>query len=532
MKKTNLISLNLVLALTIVTGQNAFANPKKHYVDRTIGGKYNNIKKKNWGKAGCPLARFAKANYETKKGDMNADSLPSPRLVSNEIFSQTESIVNNRNLSDMLWQWGQFLDHDIDLSPENHDEPMPIEVPIGDAIFDPQAAGDAVITFFRSVSRIGKKTKTRTQMNAITSYIDASNVYGSDETRARILRQLNHKGLMKISADGRLPRNLFGLENAGGDDDKTLYIGGDVRVNEQIGLTTMHTLFIREHNRKAKEIAAANPGLSDQEIYQATKDYVGALAQQITYAEFLPALLGANAIPEYKGYNKRMPANIGSEFSAVAFRFGHSAVSPTIKKVDNEGNDLGEVQVMEAFFKPELIPDYDTVGHFLKGLTSKKMQEIDTHVIDGLRNFLFKDVPGQPMMDLVSLNIQRSRDHGTADINSIRKKFGLEPYTSFTQITKNESVVEKLSTLYKTVEEVDPWVIVLAEDHVEGSSLGETATAILIEQFTRLRDGDRFYFERKLSPELVAEIKATTLSDIIKRNTQITNIQDNVFFVN
>jgi hypothetical protein len=525
-------SLNIVIVISLLVGQNAFAKPKEHYVDRTINGKYNNIKKANWGKAGCPLARLTKANYENRKGDMNTDSLPNPRLISNEIFAQKESILNNRNLSDMVWQWGQFLDHDLDLAPENFDEPMPIEVPKGDDIFDPDNLGDSVLTFFRSVSRIGKKTKTRTQMNMVTSYIDASNVYGSDEIRAQILRQLNYKGLMKVSSEDRLPFNLFGLENAGGNDNKDLYLAGDVRANEQIGLVTMHTLFVREHNRKAREIASQNPNLNDEEIYQEAKDYVGALMQQITYNEFLPALLGENSIKPYAGYNKRMPATIMNEFATFAFRFGHSAVSPTIKKIDDEGNDLGDIKIMESFFKPELISDYDSVGCILKGLSYKKMQEIDTQVIDDLRNFLFIDVPDHPMLDLVSLNIQRSRDHGTADINAIRQKFGLTPYTSFSEITSNKSVVEKLEKLYSSIEEIDPFVIALAEDHIEGSSLGETATTILIEQFERLRDGDRFYFEHKLDAKTVAEIKATKLSDVIKRNTQITNIQDNVFFVN
>ena len=532
MKNKLKTSLNIFLALTLAIGEAVTASPKVHYQNRTIEGKYNNIKKASWGKAGCPLARFAKPSYENKKGKVDTSSLPSPRLISNEIFSQKESILNDRNLSDMVWQWGQFLDHDIDLSPENLDEPMPIAIPAGDEIFDPGSAGDAVFNFFRTVSRIGKKTKSRTQMNMITSYIDASNVYGSDEARAKILRQLNNKGLMKVSSGNRLPYNLFGLDNAGGNDNRDLYLAGDVRANEQIGLVTMHTLFLREHNRKAKEIAAADPNLSDQEIYQRTKDYVGALSQHITYSEFLPALLGVNAIKPYAGYDKRVPATIGNEFSTVAYRFGHSAVSSTIKRIDNLDNDLGDIKVMESFFKPELIPDSDSVGHLLKGLSSKKMEEVDTKVIDGLRNFLFFDVPGQPMPDLVSLNIQRGRDHGTADINTIRKKFNLSPYTSFDQVTKNTSVVEKLKTLYKTIVEADPWVIVLAEDHITGSSLGETATAILVEQFTRLRTGDRFYFENKLDAATVAEIKSLKLSDIIKRNTQITNIQDNVFIVN
>jgi hypothetical protein len=80
------------------------------------------------------------------------------------------------------------------------------------------------------------------------------------------------------------------------------------------------------------------------------------------------------------------------------------------------------------------------------------------------------------------------------------------------------------------VEAADLWIVILAEDHTGNSSLGETGTTIIAEQFERLRDGDRFYFESKLDSATHAEIKATKLSDVIKRNTQISNIQENVFF--
>ena len=57
------------------------------------------------------------------------------------------------------------------------------------------------------------------------------------------------------------------------------------------------------------------------------------------------------------------------------------------------------------------------------------------------------------------------------------------------------------------------------EDHLPGSSLGETFTAMLREQFERLRRGDRFWYERVLCKDLISAVKATTLADIIERNT-------------
>jgi hypothetical protein len=314
----------------------------------------------------------------------------------------------------MLWQWGQFIDHDLDLSPENPEEPMPIVVPTGDEIFDPSSTGNAFLTFFRSLSRMGRKSKVRMQFNEVTSFMDASTVYGSDVVRARLLRQLNNQGLLKVSEGELMPFNLFGIKNAGGSHRRDLFFAGDDRANEQVGLAVMHTLFVREHNRKAREIAAHNPQLSDEEIYLLARDYVAALMQQITYYEFLPALLGPNAIKPYRGYNPRILPSIRTEFSTAAFRFGHSAVSSSILQVDDNGDQIGEVLLMDSFFKPELLSDYDSIGYILKGLASKRMQETDTKVINDLRNFLFIDVPNHPMLDLVALNLQRSRDHGLA----------------------------------------------------------------------------------------------------------------------
>ena len=133
----------------------------------------------------------------------------------------------------------------------------------------------------------------RQQINEITSYLDASMVYGSDAGRATTLRTPSG-GQLKTSAGNLMPLNTFGLPNGTGGpfDPAQFYVAGDVRVNEQVGLTAVHTLFLREHNRLADQIAAANPGWGDEQIYQRARKLVGAEVQVITYKEFLPASVG------------------------------------------------------------------------------------------------------------------------------------------------------------------------------------------------------------------------------------------------
>jgi len=70
----------------------------------------------------------------------------------------------------------------------------------------------------------------------------------------------------------------------------------------------------------------------------------------------------------------------------------------------------------------------------------------------------------------------------------------------------------------------------LAEDHVAGASVGPTLRAVIADQFERLRDGDRFWFERTFSGTDLKNLEHTTLADVIRRNTGLTNLQSDVFF--
>ena len=90
----------------------------------------------------------------------------------------------------------------------------------------------------------------------------------------------------------------------------------------------------------------------------------------------------------------------------------------------------------------------------------------DTMVIDELRNFLFGP-PGAGGFDLASLNIQRGRDHGLADYNSVREAYGLPRAVGFEDVSLDPGVQERLAAAYGDVDAVDLWVGGLAEDALE-----------------------------------------------------------------
>ncbi len=503
---------------------------------RSITGMGNNETNPDLGVANTQLLRILSDDYDGFS-DPAGGNRPSARAISNAVADQSESVENNRDFSNFVFQWGQFLDHDIDLSESAHpNEPFNIPVPTGDPFFDPFNTGTQVIELSRTVfDPATGTTNPRQQVNQITSFIDASNVYGSGESRANELRT-GSDGLLKTSAGNLLPFNVNGFANAGGPSPN-LFLAGDVRANEQVGLTAMHTLFVREHNRLAGELKTLNPSFSDDDIYNRARVIVGAQMQVITYNEFLPAVLGPPGLEAYKGYVPGVNPGIANEFSTAAFRVGHTMLPSFLSRVDEFGNESSEMNLplRDGFFAPDEIIDHG-IDSLLRGLAQQKQQEIDRFVVDDVRNFLFGP-PGAGGFDLASLNIQRGRDHGIPGYNQARRELGLTPVNDFSEFPADSSVQSALASIYPSVEEIDLWVGGIAEDHVTGSSLGETFTAIWVDQFTRLRDGDRFWYENDPALQVALTdigqdinwLKNTLLSDIIVRNTGINNIQSEVF---
>ena len=518
-------------------GVDSFNQETGHLFYRNIDGTQNNLDQPTWGAAGSQLKRMAVSAYGDGISSLAGADWPNPRLLSNQLMDQLISQPNDRGLSSFVWQWGQFVDHDIDLTPDNKPaggnpgEAADVPVPQGDPWFDPLNTGQVTLAFFRSVfdGETGLD-RPREQITMITAWIDGSQVYGSDDDRALWLRT-GEGGKLKEGEPGYLPWNDGTQANAP-DNSTLLMVGGDVRANEQVGLLSLHVLFFREHNRLAAQLQAAHSDWTDEEIYQRARKIVGATLQAITFNEFLPALLGPYAPGPYGGYDPTVDPSILNEFSAALYRFGHSMVAGELLRLQEDGSPVpeGPLALREAFFDPIRVMLEGGIDPILRGLAAQRMEEVDCPMVEDLRNFLFGP-PGAGGLDLAALNMQRGRDHGLPDYNTIREAFGLTRLSSFQEITSEPNLAQNLENAYGDPNKVDVWAGSLAEDHLPGSSLGELLSVAIAYQFGALRDGDRFWYENDgaFTAQEVQGISQTRLSDIIRRNTQIQNIPDNVF---
>ncbi len=537
----------LLFILTVASSLTASAE------DRTFDGTANNTFTPTRGSANTPMIRFGySSKFIDSQGDMITDATrANARTISNALFAQSQSIPSARNLSDFAWAWGQFVSHDTDLTTTSDGDDVNGTAPI--AINDPNdPLGPNPIPFTRAnyvdLPPSRGSTSGRTPINEVTSYLDASTVYGSSAARAAALRTDGGAGAKLLtSSGGLLPLNAAGLpvENNGPLPNTDLFLAGDIRANENPLLSSLHTVFVREHNRLVDVIAAQQPSLSAEEQYQLARKIVGAEVQIVTYREFLPALLGVgSSVPKAEGYsyNSQMDASVTTAFAHAAFRMGHSMVSPQLQMIDSAGVNLGNVGVRDGFYNPHILADNpQNLDLLLKGAANQTSQEIDLKVVDDLRNFLFGP-PGAGGLDLAALNIQRGRDVGLPDYRNLAASRKLT-VSSFANIPTDAATAAALAAIYNNdINNIDAWVGMLAENHVAGASVGPLLKAEIESQFQRLRDGDRLFYRAAaaglysgsvLNPQIAAiiDLDHLKLSDILRANTSIQDLQTNVFFV-
>ncbi|KAF4082617.1 hypothetical protein AMELA_G00153690 [Ameiurus melas] len=495
----------------------------------------------------------------------NGVVLPLVRLVSNRIFStQDQNVQGDTEYTLLITFFGQWNDHDLSFTPfspsirsfsngincdescERSEPCFPIQIPRDDPRLP--SGPNSCLPVFRSAPACGSGNsaymfggvpRVREQMNTLTSYLDAGQLYGSEEGLARELRDLsNDGGLMRINDrfrdNGRelLPftkmvskmcatRNR--ILNTTGLEEVPCFIAGDERVDENIALTSMHTLFLREHNRLARALRRLNPQWTSEQLYQEARKIVGAYHQNIVFRDYLPHIVGTDAmrrqLGRYPGYNANVDPTIANVFATAAYRFAHATIQPVIFRLDENFQDnrrFPTVPLYEAFFTPWRI------------------------VFEGRKEagILFKSAIPSPAKSrqrhLGSLNLQRGRDHALQGYNAWRRFCGLSTPRNVAELGRvlnNVGLAQRILQLYGSTENIDLWVGGIAEPFVPGGRVGPVFSCIIATQFQRIRQGDRLWWENMgvFTPAQRASLSRVSLASIICDNTGISRVPRNPF---
>ncbi|XP_032946415.1 eosinophil peroxidase [Rhinolophus ferrumequinum] len=547
---------------------------------RTITGRCNNKKRPWLGSSNLALARWLPAEYEdrlslpfgwTPGKRRNGFLLPLVRAVSNQIVRfPRERLASDQGRALMFMQWGQFIDHDLDFTPESPArvaftagvdcektcEQLPPCFPIKIPPNDPRIKNQRdCIPFFRSAPSCSQnRNNVRNQINALTSFLDASMVYGSEVSLAHRLRnKTNYLGLLAVnqrfSDNGRA---LLPFDNL--HEDPCLltnrsaripcFLAGDSRSSETPKLAAVHTLFMREHNRLATELRRLNPTWTGDKLYEEARKIVGAMVQIITYRDYLPLVLGKararRTLGRYQGYCSKVDPRVANVFT-LAFRFGHTMLQPFMFRLDSQyraSAPNSHVPLSSVFFASWRIVHEGGIDPILRGLmaTPAKLNRQDSMVVDELRDELFRQVR-RIGLDLAALNMQRSRDHGLPGYNAWRRFCGLSQprnLAQLSQVLKNQDLARKFLNLYGTPDNIDIWIGAIAEPLLPGARVGPLLACLFENQFRRARNGDRFWWQKRgvFTKRQRKALRKISLSRIVCDNTGIITVPRDIFRAN
>ncbi|CAG5124174.1 unnamed protein product [Candidula unifasciata] len=539
-----------VIALAVCSAC-TYGNSVKDIPVQRFDGWYNNPLNPSWGGVGRPLERNITPTYEDETYLPSGWDRPNPRRISNELFGNpagSSGIPHKRNLTALFAFFGQIIQHEI---MDTDELTCPVEildvpVPRGDPTFDPDAKGDKTMPYERSAyeKTSGQSPNNpRRQINWQSSFIDGSFLYGKNLVRTEFLRDPNSGKLACEDKWGKFPlRNNVGLPynsyTYSYNKLEELWRLGDADVFENPAILALNMMFYRYHNTMAEEFQQRYNYLSSDEAFEKTRRWVIGVIQKIMVYDWLPKLT-EKELPPYTGYKPWVKSDITDIFDAGASKYIMTLMPPAIYQIDNGCQHRTTNRLCNIYWKAMDVLYRHESGtlEILKGLSAQYAESSDTYIVEDYRSKFYGPLY-HSKHDVVLLTIMKGRDYGLPDYNTVRVTMGLKEKISFEDVNPwlnqtNPELINAFKILHMgNMSTVDMFVGGMMESTPDGP--GELFTHILYDQFIRLRDGDRFWFENTanglFSPEEVQRLFNTSLADIFRTaGIDMLDVQDDVF---
>ncbi|RZC33028.1 peroxidase, partial [Asbolus verrucosus] len=462
---------------------------------RTYNGTCNNLKHPTeFGVAYQPFRRALPPDYadgiSKPRVGVNGNPLPSARTVSLEVHRPY--FKDDDKFSVVLAVWGQFLDHDMTATALNqgvngtsisccldnqtvHPECFPIKIDP----FDPYARYNVTcMEFIRSAPAPTCCLSPREQMNQVTSFIDGSVIYGVDDDTVIELRTMQGGELLMYTTE----------------DNRTLLpISTDL--NDGCNRKT--------ESDQGRYCFLTGPDLMEKfNLYPQSSNY-------------------------FTRYDDSINPSIANNFATAAFRFAHSIIPSLMKFLAKDSSSLEFIQLHKMLFDPFKMYQPGELDRALRGAMDTTIEANDPYFSHELKQHLFEGDSDKKVklcgLDLVSLNIQRGRDHGLVGYNSWREHCGLRRGCTFEQLRGDidDDSLRNIQSVYRNVEDIDLYTGILSEKPMNGSILGPTLACLILDQFIRVKNGDRFWYESPnwFTLKQLDEVRKTSLAKIICDNS-------------
>ncbi len=513
---------------------------------RTPDGSWNNLKNPKEGSAGTRFMRNATAQAIQK--EMSNDLLdPNPRELSRILLTRVDQMIEAPFMNILGVAWVQFQTHDWVSHGETLNQEI-IEIPILEN--DPIRKRYHQTKMFvgrtqKDITRCLNDKLPLTFINEVTHWWDGSQIYGSDKTTLQTLRK-GKNGKMKLNVQGTLPLDKNGIEKT-----------GFVR-NWWVGLSLLHTLFVKEHNSICDLLITLHPEWDDNRLFQVARLINAALMAKIHTLEWNSAINPNKGIykgnhTNWYGYlttlrkkknwktvadinvrNTELGGVVGNPINKHGSPFGltqefveayrlHNLLPEVINIRNNNGQkgssiplpmtrQSGSAKLIDKYGIPTLLASFgvQNAGQFVLNNYPKFMQELS--------------IPGNPIYDLGAVDILRARERGVPRYNEFRRQLGLVPLKSFEELTPNQEHLQKLKKIYRNdIEKLDMLIGTMAEDkRPTGFALGETQFQLFLLNATRRLQTDRFftdcYSEKYYTAEGLEWIDSNNLKSVILRH--------------